>query len=321
MRNQTEPSDRMSWPTVPATSAAKLAATVALALLATGCAVDSATESEVSTPQTPPAAPSAPTSPAEAATGAIEIDLLDGSVPVVMAAVGGGAPVPLLLDTGSSGLRIFREDVGPQAVVDPATEDETISFVDGTTYVSDKAIAPVSLGSITLPAPVPVALVNDVVCEPGAELCEPGIAASKSSGVHGILGIDMDTGDYSLPSPLLYLPNFRSFTVTYADGGSGQLVPGLPSGDPVATWDLIEADSGIPDVAGWAQDFDACWSLKGNAPTCLPTSFDTGTTDVVLPATMPDAPEPSDTEEYLQPDQGPLELFADETAQEPVWQA
>jgi hypothetical protein len=285
--------------------------------------VDSALEPDVTTPQTAataPAAPSTQTAPTDTVTGAIDIDLVDGTVPVVMAAVGGGQPVPLLLDTGSAGLRIFREDVGPQAVVDPATEDETISFVDGTTYVSDKAIAPVTLGSLTLPAPVPVALVKEVTCEPDADLCEPGIAASKASGVHGILGIDMDTGDYALPSPLLYLPDFRSFTVTYLDETSGQLLPGLPSGEPVATWDLLEADSGIPDVAGWAQDFDACWALTGNRPICIPTSFDTGTTDLVVPPSLPGAPAPSDSDEYLPESQGPVELFAAEDDGEPVWQ-
>lgn len=148
-------------------------------LLVTGCAAESATDVNVDT--------SASAGGGGAAPGeGIEITLLDGSVPVVMAAVGGGAPVPLLLDTGSAGLRIFNDDVGPQAVVDPATEDETISFVDGTTYVSDKAIAPVTLGSVELPAPVPVALVREVTCEPEATSCEPGIEASKASGVHGI---------------------------------------------------------------------------------------------------------------------------------------
>ena len=285
---------------------------LAAATVVAGCALDEAIEDEAGTNP-------APAAETGVAPGAIAIELLEGTVPVVMASVGGGEPVPLLVDTGSAGLRIFREDVGDDAVVDPATEDETISFVDGTTYVSDKAIAPVTLGSITLPAPVPVALVREVRCEPEATFCEPGTAASKESGVHGILGIDLDTGDYTLPSPLLYLPDFRSFTVTYADESSGQLVPGVPSTDALASWDLIPAESGIPDVNGWAQDFDACWALAGNRRSCLPTSFDTGSTDLVVPPSLPGAPGPSAADEYLSPEQGPVELFADQRIEDPVW--
>lgn len=277
-------------------------------LLLTGCGFDAdvgAAEASVGASGVPAAA--------------IPIDLVDGSVPVVMVAVGGGAPVPLLLDTGSAGLRIFAEDVGPQAVVDPATEDETISFVDGTTYVSDKAIAPVTLGGLDLPAPVPVALVREVTCEPEALSCEPGIAASKASGVHGILGVDMDTGDYTLPSPLLYVPEYRSFTVAYTDDATGVLLPGLPSTDVIAEWDLIPAESGIPNVAGWAQDFDACWSVDNKKPDCVPTSFDTGSTDLVVPPTLPGAPEPSGADEYMTTSEGPIELFAEKKDDEPVW--
>ncbi|MCB0915430.1 MAG: DUF3443 family protein [Actinobacteria bacterium] len=283
----------------------------ATGMLLLGCAVDSATDEQTDTTAT--------STPRTVQPGAIAIELLDGTVPVVMASVGGGDPVPLLLDTGSAGLRIFTDDVGDQAVVDPATEDETISFVDGTTYVSDKAIAPVTLGSVALPAPVPVALVREVTCEPEASACEPGIDASKASGVHGILGVDMDTGDYTLPSPLLYLPDFRSFTVSYLDEQAGELRPGLPEDDPIAEWDLIPVDSGVPDVDGWAQDFDACWALKGNRPSCLPTSFDTGSTDLVVPPSLPGAPPPSGADEYLTADQGPVELFAAQGDGEPIW--
>lgn len=292
------------------------AAAVVGAVLVAGCGVDATSDVEASTA----AESTSPGSGTITTAAGIPLRLVDGSVPVVMVAVGGGPEVPLLLDTGSAGLRIFVDDVGPQAVADPATEDETISFVDGTTYVSDKAIAPVTLGGVALPAPVPVALVKDVTCEPDASSCEPGIAASKAAGVHGILGVDMDTGDYTLPSPLLYVPEYRSFTVAYADDGSGQLLPGVPSSaDTLARWDLLPAESGIPDVAGWAQDFDACWSVDNKRPECVPTTFDTGATDLVIPPTLPGAPEPASADEYMSVSDGPIELFADRTDDEPVW--
>lgn len=280
----------------------------AVALAGCGAADVTADESTVAT-----------SSAGTSIAAAIPLELVDGSVPVVMVAVGGGEPVPLLVDTGSAGLRIFAEDAGPQVVIDPATEDETISFVDGTTYVSDKAIAPVTLGDVDLPAPVPVALVRDVTCEPDATSCEPGIAASKASGVHGILGIDMDTGDYTLPSPLLYLPDYRSFTVAYDDDGTGRLLPGVPSGQAIAAWDLISSESGVPDVAGWAQDFDACWAVGNNRRACVPTTFDTGATDLVVPSSLPGAPQPSGADEYLSAEQGPVELFAEPGGGDPVW--
>jgi hypothetical protein len=176
----------------------------------------------------------------------------DGAAVVVDVSVGGGPAVPLQLDTGSAGLRIFKQDAGPETKDDPDTGPNTASFVDGTTYEYEAAKAPVVIGGVSVPDPVQVDIVSDVTCEADMPDCVPGTAEEIKGGAHGILGVALTTDDVdSTPSPLLYLPEYRSYTVALDESGAGVVRPGVPATPAVGSWQLPKGDSGVPGVQGW----------------------------------------------------------------------
>ena len=241
----------------------------------------------------------------------------DGAAVVVDVSVGGGPAVPLQLDTGSAGLRIFKQDAGPETKDDPDTGPNTASFVDGTTYEYEAAKAPVVIGGVSVPDPVQVDIVSDVTCEADMPDCVPGTAEEIKGGAHGILGVALTTDDVdSTPSPLLYLPEYRSYTVALDESGAGVLRPGVPATPAVGSWQLPKGDSGVPGVQGWEQDFQACWRLRAAAPSCVTTAFDSGSTDIYLQPTLPGA---KGLTGYLDETQGPLELLFPEVNSPPIW--
>jgi hypothetical protein len=279
---------------------------------------------EAGSSSTPPVSTSG--QPASAAPGAGEgpsrggipvRPTADGAAVVVDVSVGGGPAVPLQLDTGSAGLRIFQRDVGPQAKDDPASGPNTASFVDGTTYEYEAAQAPVVIGDVRLAEPVQVDVVTEVSCETGVPDCVPGVDEAIKGGAHGILGVALTTDDVdTTPSPLLSVPEYRSFTVALDEAGVGAVRPGVPSTPAVGRWQLPEGDSGVPGVQGWEQDFQACWRFRAAPPSCVTTAFDSGSTDVYLQPSLPGARGLSG---YLDETQGPLELLFPEVTSPAIW--
>lgn len=292
----------------------------AAALAGCSTAADSGGSGSSATAPTPGRATSANATTGEPQPGGSGIPVRptqDGSAVVVNVSVGGGAAVPLQLDTGSAGLRIFKQDVGPQTKDDPDTGPNTASFIDGTTYKYEAAKAPVVIGGVPLATPVPVDVVTDVSCEAGVPDCVPGAAEAIKGGAHGILGVALTTDDVdSTPSPLLYVPDYRSFTVALDESGAGVVRPGVPTTAAVGSWQLTKGESGVPGVQGWEQDFQACWRLKSAAPSCVTTAFDSGSTDVYLQPTLPGA---KGLKGYLDETQGPLELLFPEATSPPIW--
>ena len=259
-----------------------------------GCAVDTSQDSGSGVKSGQATAPTSTAKPVPATTDTIPLTLVNGVMPVVKVSVGGGPEVPVQLDTGSAGLRVLREAVGPEATAMASSADDNITFVDGTTYRNELASATVRIAGVIVPQPVTVAVVEDITCEPDATACTPGTAAAKADGQYGILGIDLDIVGGRVPSPLLSMPQWRSFSVAYRDDGTGVLSSGVPAGGAVESWPLAAADSGLPGVQGWAQDFTACWRLASRGPACVPTTFDTGATDVVVPPDLAGGVSPGD---------------------------
>lgn len=277
-------------------------ATATLAIL-TGCGADGASDA------------SSPSVSVNSHTGTgIPITMVQETIPTVMVSVGGGQPVPVQLDSGSAGLRIYQDAVGADVVADPARSDEEITFVDGSVYINQIAKAAVTVGDVAVSGQIDVAVVTDIQCEDDALSCTPGIEAAVADGVYGILGTDMVEGESALASPLLYLPEYQSYTIAYADDGTGLIKPGVP-GNPNATWPLISAESGVSGVKGWGQDFTACWKVGKSAQTCLPTTFDSGATTVVVPENLTEGAAAGTD---LSATDGLIQLFAT-NSQSPVW--
>jgi hypothetical protein len=231
-----------------------------------------------------------------------------GVLPVVRVRIGDGPPLPVLLDTGSTGLAILAKDLpagGGAVPLGPFTE----SFGGGSVIHGDGTLADVSIDGVSTTRKITIGSVRSAGCVHGAPHCVAWIA----HGLVGVLGIRADPGS-GLTNPLAALP--RRYTHSWSVGlssTSGTLELGAPiPTHPTASFPLLgvlpgdsspaagtapslaQAAGAVPptslaepgasgvdmEIAGLSL---MCWQVARHAPRdCVPTVFDTGSTDTVL---------------------------------------
>jgi hypothetical protein len=205
--------------------------------------------------------------------------------PLVTVSVGGGPPVPVLLDTGSYGLRILADAIGP-GTDDPPRAGPTRTVHYGAGPFEVRTVdAVVSLGDGP-GAPATAEPVSVDAIDPSLDRAETRLAGD---GIRGILGISPDAAEDDVLSPLVQLPGppGHGFSITLPDrpgGPPGALVLGPPPVPPGAVVipmhrQRLTYPDGRP---GWARDVDLCWSVAG-ARGCGATNLDTGAKQSVLP--------------------------------------
>ncbi|HEY6522796.1 MAG TPA: hypothetical protein VIY10_03450 [Solirubrobacteraceae bacterium] len=233
-----------------------------------------------------------------------------GVLPIVRVRIGGGPPVPVMLDTGSTGLAILAKDLPAEShtvLSAPFTE----SWGGGSVTTGQSALAGITIAGVSTTHPIGIGVVQSVGCLPGMRRCIPWV----EHGVDGVLGIRVDPGS-ALTNPLAGLP--RPYSQRWSVGlssTSGTLDLGAPiPAHPRAAFSLsgvAPADpnlpSGIvpsppqpgvapsasptavaqPSSAGVLSDVTGlstmCWQVGRRARRlCIPTVFDTGSTETVL---------------------------------------
>ncbi len=130
-------------------------------------------------------------------TGGVSMQVFQGTEPVVDVSVGGGPSVPLLVDTGSTGLVIPLRDVGLFHLGLP-TGFGTGAFTGGVTY-----------GYITFDTTVNFG--NGIVSSTPVDVVLFGLPTSFASfangnGAAGILGVGVNAGGPGPSSPVTGLP-------------------------------------------------------------------------------------------------------------------
>lgn len=228
----------------------------------------------------PTAGPSSTQSLAPAASGNVEIPIKYvnvGGTPrlVTTVVVGGGPPTTVVLDTGSSGLWLSSDAVGPQAT----NTDQQLSntYSGGQTFSGTLAKAPVQIGNVTTDGPigvVPIAASNFPADFGGQGLM--GISLQSVPGEQG-------TGSSAVYSPLLQTnPSYTWMKISASSSGTGTLTLGVgtpPSGSTVSLASLPPYPNG---VRNWqSQGMPLCWTVKGTT-VCGPTDVDSGTTQTRL---------------------------------------
>jgi predicted aspartyl protease len=226
----------------------------------------------------------------------------DGARVIVQASVGGGPTVPMLLDTGSSGVVVASSALGPDAQA--GTDTTQIPYI-GVTMTGTVAQATVTMGSLTTPAPIAVIDVTGATCGTDGdhpESCE--VASAFGDGVQGIIGIGLSDGPSPASpdfSPLLQMatPYDEGFTVELPASGSGggSLIVG-PVDAPSGAVSVPLAASTSPTypngATAWAKDVHLCWTV-GSASGCGATDLDIGSTETMLsPSAIPGLPTESD---------------------------
>jgi hypothetical protein len=206
---------------------------------------------------------------------------------VVQVSVGGGPAVPVVLDTGSTGLHILASVVGPAGVttVEPATATETYAAEQ---YMGPIDAAPVTIGGVASVGPVAFMSIQSVGCVSGSNCLSPTIPDLIANGIYGTMGVSLSTFplgnlQQSEYSPLLQLPGGESgFTIGFSTAQSGSATLGAPTTTATSDAFALSAESPAANANGsgaWKVDSaQVCWTVDHRGPVCSPGStFDTGT--------------------------------------------
>ena len=254
---------------------------VALALLGTAGCTSSASET-----------------PTDPGPGFLQIGHAQGSSGTIRAtaeiSVAGSAPLQVLFDTGSSGLRVF-DSLVPQEGVERTSETFQTQFGNGVTVAGVTANAPMVVGGVATSGPINFQAIQQTGCVPTSPGC-PGAdgpeAFARSIGVDGILGVGLSSGEVFSPMLQLSLGIPKTYTIHWADKGGRVTFNDSPA-DSVATFTM---PAGTPPTmpngaAAWDdQAVDVCWQIADAARTCNATVFDTGSPSVQFPLNFPGGP-------------------------------
>jgi len=206
----------------------------------------------------------------------------DYGLPTALVKVGTSAPLRLLVDTGSVGLRVIESDLSVTARETMLCEqrvETTATFDDGLKLTGVEAEAKFEIGGLTTASLVPLQLVQSISCL--AEMPCPSNyyrVNGKGSGLEGVLGIGLAPSNVGLPNVLEDLPGRygNSWSIHMVRGKGGELLLGAFS--TPSTMSVIHLRRKVepgdePDT--WDDSPSLCWAV-GNQSFCGVPSFDSG---------------------------------------------
>lgn len=209
----------------------------------------------------------------------------------VQISVGGGDPVPVMLDTGSAGLLLDASAAGAQtsATGGPFTQNYASGPVSGSL-----GSAVVTIGELSTPTPITVGLV-DASSAPTA----------FATGMKGILGVATTNGSgQAMLAPNLQLaPPYNAGSTLQVAGTAGatgtwSLGPVTPPAGATSIPLVAQTpgSSATPEgFPAFAKDVNLCWTIGSKAASCGPTDLDTGMDTPALNATTYSADGPVHT--------------------------
>jgi hypothetical protein len=205
-----------------------------------------------------------------------------GAQTFVKVKVGTSAAVPVILDTGSSGLHIFANKVptGAGSGVTVSTTPANITYSGGHRLVGVVANAKVQIGSAQTSRAIPFALVSDAYCIPSKPTCpaQGGIAGMERHGIDGVLGIGLSTSKGPVASPILGMPGTLGTRWSiHLSAHSGTLLLGATLPATRSATIPMKRTGTFEAHALWADNALRLCPHIGNVSTCAPALFDTGT--------------------------------------------
>jgi Protein of unknown function (DUF3443) len=230
-----------------------------------------------------------------------------GARPMVRVRVGNSKAVPVLLDTGSTGLQIFAPAVNtnPGGGVMVSTRRDSITYSGGTRFTGVQAQAVIRIGRRTTALSVPFGLVQHASCIPSKPNCgaSGGVSRPMPDGSYGVLGIGMSQNQQGLFSPILGMPGRLGRTWSlHLRGRGGVLVLGaqIPSGRHAAATVQLRSQGPSGGHTAWADSRVRLCDAVGAVQACVSGLFDSGTFQMQLRgAPLNTAPTQSGTNRVL----------------------
>jgi predicted aspartyl protease len=219
---------------------------------------------------------------------------LEGMLIPVRIGPPGSATAQLILDTGSSGIRILASALDPSVYQRTGTM-LTETFDNGMVFDGEQATAIVAVGDAATPLAIDIEVVDSVSCAPSTPDCvaAAGASALTDVGTMGSFGVGLrGYSGSTLFSAIAQLPTAQQSYAIHLDssGTTGSLAIGLGS-DELASYQFVAL---TPDPSGPHPNTVPAWNDLGvpvcfavaAAPVTQPCSaetlFDSGTTEVVL---------------------------------------
>ena len=204
-----------------------------------------------------------------------------GQSGVMRIQVGRSAPMRVILDTGSTGLRLFPGALDRFRTGAKVTGTSISTPNDGGTLHGYLASAPITIGGITTTRSVPFQVVKNT---------SSWVQQWLARDVYGILGIG--TGRTPLPNPLLALPgNTGERWSVHFGGEPAKRIPGggsltLGASAPTDAVANLQMPPAGPDGFGallW-DDHKAsgCWTVGSRRTTCIDTWLDSVSDQLTL---------------------------------------
>jgi hypothetical protein len=206
-----------------------------------------------------------------------------GARPTVEVRVGNSNPVPVLLDTGSSGLHIFDNAVntGTGSGVALTSQPSNITYSGGHRFTGVVANAVVTIGSYATKLPVSFAYVEQASCIASKPTCPAsgGIPGFEQSGTDGILGIGTQSSGGGIVSPILGMRgSLGKKWSLHLSGRSGALTLGArpPAARSATTIQMRQIGTSAKSALWADSSLPLCLSV-GPTNECVPGLFDSGT--------------------------------------------
>ena len=199
---------------------------------------------------------------------------------IVEIRIGESEPIPVMLDTGSVGLRLFSGAwlSAPRGVAVSKEALSTGSPAGSKSAGAMKGVrvsAPFSIGGIAATNNLDFQLVATT---------NPYINGWKAKGVYGILGVGVSRS--ALPNPLAELPGSagQGWSIHFSrnlvadKGRPSALILGAPApGDAVASLPMVPQGTGLNGGLLWNDHaVNACWKIGRTPSACVSTWFDSG---------------------------------------------
>lgn len=207
----------------------------------------------------------------------------------------GSSTVQLILDSGSSGVRVLASTLDSATYLRTGTK-LTNTFDNGMVWDGEEATAIVAVGDAATPQAIDIQVIDSVSCAPSTPDCVAAAGASVLTDVGTMGAFGVGLRDYSGSTLFNAIAQLPTASQTYSihldsDATSGSLAIGLADSD-LASYEPIAL---TPDTSGaqhpngvpaWNDlAVPVCFAVAA-APVAQPcsaeTTFDTGTSEVLV---------------------------------------
>lgn len=198
--------------------------------------------------------------------------------------VGGGAPVTVWLDTGSSGLIMDPTAVGPDVTQGTRTQ---IGDYETGSLVSVISTASVTIGGAATATPIAVGLRDDAQSTFQFPAGTVGIMGIGTANSETFAGQGLFAPQLQMPAPLNTGSTLRAAPV--GQTGTWTLGPVDPPSGAVAlplTPITVPGSAIPPGYPSVQRGVPLCWTVGTTGPACGPTDIDAGSPSAILTGTQ-----------------------------------